>query len=76
MTSPRCIVVTGAASGIGKATAKRFAAGGDMVVIADRDETRGREVVADITSCGGQCDFRPGDVAADDSVDTLAAEPD
>ncbi|HZK75720.1 MAG TPA: SDR family NAD(P)-dependent oxidoreductase, partial [Candidatus Kapabacteria bacterium] len=35
----RVAIVTGAASGIGLATAKQFAALGATVVIADRDES-------------------------------------
>ena len=46
----RVAFVTGAASGIGKATAKRLAAEGACVVIADLDAGRAREVAAEIGS--------------------------
>jgi NAD(P)-dependent dehydrogenase (short-subunit alcohol dehydrogenase family) len=44
----RVAVVTGGASGIGEATARRFAAEGADVVVADVDDERGRSVVAAI----------------------------
>ena len=37
-------VITGAASGIGRATARRFAAEGASVVVADFDDQHGPEV--------------------------------
>lgn len=46
----RVAFVTGAASGIGKATAKRLAAEGACVVIADLDAGKAREVAAEIGS--------------------------
>ncbi|MEO7156931.1 MAG: SDR family oxidoreductase, partial [Vicinamibacterales bacterium] len=42
------MVVTGGASGIGEATARRFAAGGWIVEIADRNEERGVGIAAEI----------------------------
>ena len=41
-------VITGAASGIGRATARRFAAEGASVVVADFDEKTGGEVATEI----------------------------
>ncbi|WP_406281750.1 SDR family NAD(P)-dependent oxidoreductase [Embleya sp. NBC_00896] len=41
-------IVTGGASGLGEATARRLAAGGTAVVIADKNEARGKAVAAEI----------------------------
>src|SRR5215468_7635794 len=46
-------VVTGAASGIGRAIATGLAADGFPVVIADLDEAKGRAVAAEIAAAGG-----------------------
>ena len=56
-------VITGAASGIGRATARRFAAEGASVVVADFDDQHGSEVAAEI---GGL--FVKVNVADQDSV--------
>src|SRR6478609_1674499 len=41
-------IVTGAASGIGRATAQRFAAEGALLVLVDRNEAELANVVADL----------------------------
>jgi 3(or 17)beta-hydroxysteroid dehydrogenase len=50
-------VITGAASGLGKATAILFAQEGAKVVIADINETLGNQVASDINKFGGQAIF-------------------
>ena len=68
----RVSVVTGAASGIGRATAKRLAAAGDFVVVADLNQEAGNAVVTEIRNAGGRADYRRVDVADEASVDELA----
>jgi len=52
-------IITGGASGLGEATARKLAAEGVRVTVFDRNEERGREVVAEI---GGSANFVGGDV--------------
>jgi len=56
-------IITGAASGLGEATARVLASAGVHVVVADLNEDRGKEVAADI---GGH--FARTDVADEESV--------
>lgn len=62
----RAGLVTGAASGIGRACAIRFAAEGAAVVVADLESARagGEETVATITAAGGTAEFVACDVAS------------
>jgi NAD(P)-dependent dehydrogenase (short-subunit alcohol dehydrogenase family) len=64
----RVAVVTGGASGIGLATARRFAEEGARVVIADLDETTGAAVAGEI---GGL--FVRADVTSEDDVRAMYA---
>lgn len=66
-------IVTGAASGIGAATARRFAAEGAAVVVADVDEGRGTSVADVIVADGGVAQFERCDVASLDQWSALAA---
>ncbi|TDC74779.1 SDR family NAD(P)-dependent oxidoreductase [Streptomyces hainanensis] len=59
----RCAVVTGAASGIGAATARRLAAEGAGVLVADIDEESGTEVATAIRAAGGNARFQHCDVS-------------
>ena len=52
-------IVTGGASGLGEATARKLAAEGVRVTVFDRNEERGKEVVAEI---GSGANFAGGDV--------------
>lgn len=57
-------IVTGAANGIGAATARRFAAEGARVIIADVQDERGESVAAEITTAGGTAVYRHCDVSS------------
>src|SRR5260370_25559176 len=61
-------LVTGGASGIGKATALAFANAGAKVVLTGRREKEGPEVVAEIKKRGGTASFFKADFAADSDV--------
>ncbi|MFD6199439.1 SDR family NAD(P)-dependent oxidoreductase [Mycobacteriaceae bacterium NPDC060252] len=56
-------VVTGAGSGIGRATAERFGRKGWTVVVSDINATTGAETVDRISGAGGNAVFRRLDVA-------------
>src|SRR5688572_27666742 len=64
-------VVTGAASGINRAIAARFAVEGADVIAADIDESGGREVVAGITPAGGRAIAVRTDVRRRDEVEAM-----
>jgi NAD(P)-dependent dehydrogenase (short-subunit alcohol dehydrogenase family) len=64
-------VVTGAASGIGRATAKRFAEEGATVVATDVETEAGNETVAQIREAGGTAEFRELDVTDYDQFSAL-----
>jgi NAD(P)-dependent dehydrogenase (short-subunit alcohol dehydrogenase family) len=55
-------VITGGASGIGRATAQRLAKEGARIVVADLDEAGGAETVKRIESAGGHAVFVKADV--------------
>lgn len=56
-------IVTGAASGFGRATARRFAVEGACVVVADIDQAAGRETVEQIEASAGRALLAVGDAA-------------
>jgi len=64
-------IVTGSATGIGKATAVLFAKEGAQVVVSDVDEIGGRQVANAITSDGGEAIFVPADVSRAEDVERL-----
>lgn len=66
-------VVTGAAAGIGRATALRFAREGAALVLGDVDEAGGAAVRDAITAAGGRASFVPTDVSIEAQVERLIA---
>ena len=66
-------VITGAASGIGRATAIRFAGEGAAVVVADLNVDGGEATVRDCRENGGRAVFQKADVAAEDEVAAMVA---
>ena len=62
------VVITGAGGGIGAATAVAFSAAGARLLVVDRDEEAGREVVSRISATGGEAYFHAADVANEASV--------
>jgi NAD(P)-dependent dehydrogenase (short-subunit alcohol dehydrogenase family) len=66
-------VVTGAAQGIGETYARRLAAEGAAVVVADVAIERGTLVAKEITEAGGQALFVETDVSSPDSANAMAA---
>ncbi len=64
-------LVTGGGSGIGRATALKFASEGAAVVIANRSEKAGQETVALIQQAGGKASFYPTDVTKLENVQNL-----
>jgi len=69
----RVAVVTGAASGIGRALAEAFAAAGSSVLLADLDGAQAEAVAKGITEKGGVASAIAVDVSDATSVDELAA---
>ena len=67
-------VVTGAASGIGRALAEAFAAAGSAVVVADLDGAGAETVAAGIRASGGEAEAMAVDVTDAAAVDRLAAD--
>ncbi|MFO7926777.1 SDR family NAD(P)-dependent oxidoreductase [Natronomonas sp.] len=70
----RTAIVTGAASGIGRATALRLAADDTMVIVADMNEDGGEETVKRISEAGGNANFHRVNVADRRRVDEMVAD--
>jgi NAD(P)-dependent dehydrogenase (short-subunit alcohol dehydrogenase family) len=67
----RVVLVTGASSGIGEATALRLGAAGATVILVARSEDALRAVAARIEAAGGRADVRPCDLTDLDAVGRL-----
>jgi 3-oxoacyl-[acyl-carrier protein] reductase len=67
-------LVTGAASGMGRATAHLFADEGALVAVLDRDRDGARKVVQEILGAGGRADAWDLDVSDGGRVPAVVAE--
>ncbi len=70
----KVVLITGAASGIGKTTAIAFAEKGAKVVVSDINETKGNEVVSEIKGYGGEAIFIKTDVSNKSDIQLLVQE--
>ena len=64
-------IVTGGASGIGRASAELFATRGARVVVADLDDVQGAVAVAGINALGGEAVFVRADVTEPDQISAV-----
>jgi NAD(P)-dependent dehydrogenase (short-subunit alcohol dehydrogenase family) len=67
----RVALVTGATSGLGRATALAFARRGVRLLISGRDASRGREVVGEIRALGAEGEFVAADAGDPESAGML-----
>ncbi|MEM7553020.1 MAG: SDR family oxidoreductase [Cyanobacteria bacterium P01_A01_bin.84] len=67
----KVVLVTGGGSGIGQATAVKFASEGASVVIGNRSEKAGQETVELITKAGGKASFYQTDVTKLENIQNL-----
>ncbi len=69
----RRVVITGASSGIGRATALKVAAAGGVPLLIARRQTELEEVRAEIAAAGGQAFVYPCDLTDEESVTKTVA---
>lgn len=69
----RNVLITGSGIGIGRATAKAFAAEGDRVIVTDILDSEGRAVADEINADGGTAEFHALDVTSTEATDAVVA---
>ncbi len=67
----KCVVVTGASSGIGEALAREYAALGAKVVLGARQDPRLKEIVTEIVANGGEAVYAVVDVVKEEECKGL-----
>lgn len=68
----KSVIITGASSGIGEATARMLADRGAKLMLAARREERLNKLVSEITSNGGTAAYQTADVTQRDQIESLA----
>lgn len=66
-------IVTGAAMGMGEATARLFAEAGAKVIVADFNDEKGEAVAADIRANGGDAQFVQVDISKSEQAEAMVA---
>jgi NAD(P)-dependent dehydrogenase (short-subunit alcohol dehydrogenase family) len=69
--SSSVVLITGALTGIGRATALAFAKEGAHVVVSGRRDEEGKKLVADMRKLGGEAEFIRADVRHEEEVRKL-----
>src|ERR1700727_1108603 len=70
MSSP-VVLITGALTGIGRATALAFARDGARAVVSGRHDDEGQKLATELRSLGAEAEFVRTDVRHDDEVKNL-----
>ena len=67
----KVVLITGALTGIGRATALAFAQEGARIVISGRRDEEGQKLVAELRNLGAEAEFVRSDVRHEDDVRSL-----
>lgn len=73
MNTSKIILITGASSGIGEATARHLAAQGHRVVLGARRTDRLEKLTAEIRAAGGSAEYKTLDVTSLEDMQSFAA---
>jgi NAD(P)-dependent dehydrogenase (short-subunit alcohol dehydrogenase family) len=71
--SERAAIITGAADGIGRGMARRFARERAAVLVADFDEAKGQEAADELRAAGGRAEFMRCDVTRRDDLSAVVS---
>ena len=69
--SPPVVLITGALTGIGRATAVAFARAGAKLVVSGRHEEAGQQLATELRKLGAEAEFIRADIRHDDDVRDL-----